>query len=245
VFFLTRAGTAVAAAARTARLAEAEDARAQQRLLRRNNPELRWNTARAGVLAWLHGRYHAGSGPGLLAELQTTELAVHEGAPLSSAELERVAAYLNDLHLIELVATGYNIRTEGITCVNLYNGDVTEYLRSQPPTAGPTFNVQHQIVNGAVVVANDVSGPIVASGESLTSFAEMLLRAVPSLPLQPAQQSELRELVTDVQRQTASGSSDDAPRAFRRMVEYLADAGKPVLTAVFALIARHYGLPPE
>jgi hypothetical protein len=64
------------------------------------------------------------------------------------------------------------------------------------------------------------------------------------MQLDEPQQAELQEILTDLQQHSTDGSPETAQRAFSKMVGYLADAGKPVLTAVFALVAQHWGLPP-
>jgi hypothetical protein len=61
-----------------------------------------------------------------------------------------------------------------------------------------------------------------------------------------AREAQARNAVADVQREVEQPDPDRSrvARAFGRFVEYLADAGKPVLTAAFLLAASRYGLPP-
>jgi hypothetical protein len=235
--------TAAEAAAATKAAAEEAAAASEERvrLARRNNPSLRRDRACSGLLYWLNHRDLNGVGPGQLSQFLTTGLAQHEGETLSLGEIERAATYLKKLHLVELVPTGYRIHANGSLCVNRYNGDVNDYQRDRPPASGQIIKIKDS--SGINIAGGDVNIGIPV--ENLASFAQMLLREIPRMQLDKPQQAELQGILTELQQYSTGGSSETAQRAFSKMVGYLADAGKPVLTAVFALVAQHWGLRPS
>ena len=244
--YLTSNGSAAAEAFKAAAAEAAARSEVQARLARRADPALRRKSSCAELLRWLNNRRLTGVGPGQLSEFLTSGLAQHEGEALTPGDVEGAATDLLALHLVELRSAGFRIRPEGILCVEVYNGDVSDYQRNRPSPDGPTFKFENSTVHGLNVAGNDINiANMGIPAENLASFAQTLLRELPRMQLGEPQQAELREILTDLQQHSTDDSSTIAPGALNKMVGYLADAGKPVLTAVFALIARHWGgLPP-
>jgi hypothetical protein len=197
----------------------------QGRQQRRGDPGLRAAAARQGLLCWFYGQYRAGARSLPPEGVLRTAHAMVDNDPLTKAEIDRASGYLADKGLIEWsFADRYaTITAQGIDCVERHGGQAVGHRGG----AGRTM-----------VVGTDPA--------ALDRFIRALLHALPNLQLKPGQEAAVRAGLEEAQ-QEASRRNPELPRIvgpLSRAVGFLADAGKPVLTSLFLLLAQYYaGLP--
>ncbi|MEV0568020.1 hypothetical protein [Dactylosporangium sp. NPDC050588] len=223
----------------------------QQRRARASDPVLRVRAARNALLRWLYEQHLTSVNMAFVSKFTESAYAQHEGSPFTLAEIGRAAAYLVEKDLIKGVsaygATGpirANITPLGMDCIE--NGENVSDFVGNRGGSNPTFNVSVGTINssGALVMSGTNFTQQVTVGTdpaALANFARTLLENIDRIPLSNETAGEARSALQEASSPDAT--PEQVSGAFQRFVGYLADAGKPVVTAAFMLIAQHYGLP--
>jgi hypothetical protein len=237
-------------------IAGVHDVQARQK--RRMDPGLRAMAARQGLLRWFYEQHLAGVHMPITDRVLQTPSGAFEGALLTEAEIDRAAGYLADHGLIKGIMADQckgplraEITTPGIDCIEQHGGNVSEYLRGSQIAAGTSINIGTLHNSGALAVGNqgDTTQTIAAGTDpaAMAAFLQTMLRELPKVRLEPEREAAVRAELAEAERE-ASADSPESERVvgpLGRAVGYLADAGKPALTALFMLLAQHYGgLPP-
>ncbi|MGY1898334.1 hypothetical protein [Nocardia gipuzkoensis] len=83
-----------------------------------------------------------------------------------------------------------------------------------------------------------------SSPEALRAFIELVRRELATVTLTPEQADGTRAALDEIGEIAAAQQMEPGPlrTAFARLVSFLADAGQPVLTAVFMALALNHGL---
>lgn len=81
---------------------------------------------------------------------------------------------------------------------------------------------------------------------AMGALVKMLTAELPNLPLDTTFRAAVQEALSEVQRETQQPDPETTrvAAAFGRVVDYIVDTGKPVVTAAFMLAASRIGLPP-
>jgi hypothetical protein len=224
---------------------------------RRADPAQRRAAAVNGLLRWLDEVAPDGEGWTDVDDFLSSPRSWFAGVQLTRVQVDRAAEYLKNAKLIDgSVVAEYRgpvnaqITAAGQECVE-QGGDVAEFLRRERSTAPAiTTNIGTIHNTGALAVGSTNVTQHVAANMDLTAmagFIQMMLRELSTLQMGAEREAQAREALAEVQREVEQPDPDRGrvARAFGRFVEYLGDAGKPVLTAAFMLAAHHYGLPPS
>jgi hypothetical protein len=223
----------------------------------RADPAQRRAAAVNGLLRWLYEVDPDGEGWTDVDDFLSSPRSWFAGVQLTRAQVDRAAEYLKSVGLIDgSVVDQYRgpvnaqITAAGQECVE-QGGDVADFLRRERGvTPSITTNIGTLHSTGALAVGSTNVTQHVAANMDLTAmagFVQMMLRELSTLQMGADREAQAREALAEVQRQVEQPNPDRGrvARAFGRFVEYLGDAGKPVLTAAFMMAAHHYGLPPS
>ena len=213
------------------------------------------------MLRWLYDQRQHGTDRLRVFDVMATSYTRFEGEPLSDGEIISAVRYLADKRLIEIVKfdhdgrpTSVALTHRGDDCVadTTYGGDVTKYVRDHSDGPSKTVNKVGtvKVRQGIASVAGMVGSQQVNEGinqDVMVGLVEALLKGLPDLPMAEdgaALRSQIRQELEQALQEMETQKPDrtSVPAAFERAVAYLADAGKPVLTAAFLLVARHYGV---
>ncbi|HZN75661.1 MAG TPA: hypothetical protein VFC00_28855 [Micromonosporaceae bacterium] len=222
---------------------------------RRADPAQRRAAAVNGLLRWLYEVDPDGEGWTDVDKFLASPRSWFAGVQLTRAQVDRAAEHLKSAGLIDgSVVEEYRgpvnaqITAAGQECVE-QGGDVADFLRRERGvTPAITTHIGTIHNTGALAVGSTNVTQNVAANMDLTAmagFVQMMLRELSTLQMGADREAQAREALAEVQREVEQPDPDRGrvARTFGRFVEYLGDAGKPVLTAAFMLAAHHYGLP--
>ncbi len=219
-----------------------------KRQKRRQDPDLRALAIRRGILRWLRDESRARENSDVWQILETSH-GHYEGEPLTRSDVLWGVRDLARHGLVRQSRSNQDGLRAGITsagevCVELYKGDVTTYRDRHPESIHKVTEFTYNGDGGVINVGdNNTTTQIRVEAQDVASFTQKLLQELPGLGLPPEQQEELRGVLERVHQEAADPTEQAGAGPLGYLAHYLADAGKPVLTAVLALIARHYGLP--
>ncbi|MFB9362661.1 hypothetical protein [Actinoplanes nipponensis] len=235
---------------------------------RRQEPVLRAAAARDQIVRWLYRQPQHAAGRGLFMDGH------FEGDPFSAEELREALDYLRRKGLVagrdgvvrperpaypasgavppdyprphrprRPPASGVRLTPQGIDCRELYGGSVSDYVRR------PESSISVSIPNNQGQVNVGSSGgtqEMVVHRGAIERFTDSVLSELPHSGLDAHDREKLGGLLADLQREAQAAEPDDARISgrFQRLIAYVSEAGKPVLTALLMAAVQGYGLPP-
>lgn len=226
----------------------------EQRRLR-TNPARRAAAARTGLLRSLFDQENAGVHMPVVAGVLDTNYARFAGDRLTSIEIDRASKYLSDKGLIEGVTVDQydgpvraSLTSDGLDCIENHGGDVASYLNDRAGSVTHTYNINTLNNTGAVTLGGgDAHQQTTVDAATIAAFTDALLNRLGTLPMdenhRSATQTAAEELRHELDR--PNPKPERISGALGKVVGYITDAGKPVVTALLLALAQHYGLPPS
>lgn len=226
---------------------------------RRSNRRLRQTAAHNGLLCYLGEQDPYGEGWTEIRGFSSSKYSVFEGDRLTDNEINRAAEYLEEIGLIDGITVAEfsgpvtaRLTNNGQDCID-QGGDVAEYLRDQRRTGTSiTNNFSAGAINssGAIAVgSSDFTQNVTANIDptAMAAFVQMLQQELPNLQLGADRETAARTALDEVQREVALPDPDGGrvTEQLGRFAGYISDAGKPIVTALLMLLAKHYGLPDQ
>ncbi|MFV2022889.1 hypothetical protein [Micromonospora sp. LOL_023] len=176
---------------------------------------------------------------------------------MTEDDIDRAAAYLHEQDFIKGVRTAQTrgpvrveLTSKGEDCVEQYGGNVTAYKQGgQGRGDTATFNFGPIINNGTMAVASEGFTQNTTVGVDQAGVAKLvqtLLDGLDKLQLTDEARTSARAELEAVQQevQQPQPNTGRVTAGIGRAVNYFMEAGKPVVTAAFMLIASGFGLPP-
>ncbi|KXK59264.1 hypothetical protein AWW66_25275 [Micromonospora rosaria] len=221
------------------------------------DPVKRAATARTGLLRWLYAQQAAGAHYPVTTHVLQSEESMYLGERLTEDDIDRAAAYLYEQGFIKGVRTAQTrgpvrvaLTSKGEDCVEQYGGNVTAYQQGGQGRGNTnTFNFGPIINNGTMAVASEGFTQNTTVGVDQAGVAKLvqtLLDGLDKLQLTDEARTSARAELEAVQQevQQPQPNTGRVTAGIGRAVNYFMEAGKPVVTAAFMLIASGYGLPP-
>ncbi|MEV0733401.1 hypothetical protein [Polymorphospora sp. NPDC050346] len=222
------------------------------------DPVKRAAAARTGLLRWLYQQKAAGAHYPITTHVLQSEESMYLGERLTEDDIDRAAGYLHEQEFIKGTrSSGMRgpLRTEltskGEDCVEQYGGNVTAYQQgSQGRRNTNTFNFGPITNNGgAMAVASEgftQNTTVGVDQDGIAKLVQTLLDGLDKLQLTDEARASARAELEAVQQEVQQPQPNPGrmTAGISRAVNYFMEAGKPVVTAAFMLIASGYGLPP-
>ncbi|MEV0733400.1 hypothetical protein [Polymorphospora sp. NPDC050346] len=220
---------------------------------RLKDPRWRIPAARTSLLLWLYRQDLEGVEYPVTSDILRDDESLYLGERLTETEIDRAAGYLYEKGLIEGTTTGETrgpvrarLTAQGQECVERNDGDVVAYQRDQRRAA--TVNNIGTINNHGGALAVGSSGFTQNVGIDPTTLAQLvqtMLDSLDTLRMTDAARTEARTELEAVAQELEQTDPEEARvnTGLGRAVQYVMDAGQPVVTALLMQIARAGGLP--
>ena len=120
-----------------------------------------------------------------------------------------------------------------------YDGNVARYLEAQTHGAS---SINIGAFHGSAVFGDYATQNVGTTPEAMVGFVRELLRALPSLQLEPVQRAKAEAALEEVEREARHAQPDPerVRGAFSRFVQGLIDAAPQAVTRLMLMFARGY-----
>ncbi|MFD3760812.1 hypothetical protein [Streptomyces sp. NPDC058622] len=222
----------------------------EERKRRRSSPAARSAAARKALLVWLWRQKHDGTHFPLIDKILKSDDSLFAGDRLTLSEMDRAAGYLLSKNLIRgtTKVSGREgpiraeITTEGLDCVEHYEGDISAYERRNNG-GNTTFHIGENTGNIAAnsrdFTMNATTNKDGIDPAAVVMLARALRQATPALELPEDDALEFTQLATRLETE-ATGGSPDPGRLQRWGGSIVAILNSPVVSGALGSVLAAY-----